>query len=99
MAAKSVIYYAGRGVLSLPLGRYQARLQAAAQKLHRSSLGPGGFVFLSSTTGIPPFTVVSILAGTMRIPIAVFLLPGLAGRLVRFGILVLFPQAAREIFR
>lgn len=99
MTAKSVLYYAGRGVLSIPLGKHQARLHAAGEQLNRSSLGPGGFVFVSSTTGLPPFTAVSILAGTMRLPLVLFLLTGFAGRLTRFGLLVLFPQVAKGFLK
>ena len=95
MTAKSAMYLAGRGVLSLPFGKHQERLDATSRKLSNSKLGPGGFIFVSGFTGLPPFYVVSILAGTLRIPFFVFFIPGTVGRLVRFAILVLFPQVAK----
>jgi membrane protein YqaA with SNARE-associated domain len=98
MTAKSVMYLAGRGVLSLPFGKHQERLDAAGQKLKGSKIGPGGFIFVSAFTGLPPFYVVSILAGTLRIPFFVFFFPGTVGRLIRFAIMVLFPQLAKGIF-
>jgi membrane protein YqaA with SNARE-associated domain len=97
MTAKSGMYLAGRGVLSLPFGRKQRRLEAAGRRLQASRIGPGGFTFLSASVGLPPFYVVSILAGTLRIPFLVFFLPGTAGRLIRFGILAFSPQAAMQI--
>jgi membrane protein YqaA with SNARE-associated domain len=95
MVAKSAMYLGGRGVLKLPLGKYQEKMDKVSEKLHRSRAGPGGFVFLSASTGLPPFYLVSILAGTLRLPFLVFFLPGFAGRLIRFGLLVLSPQLAK----
>ena len=98
MTAKSVMYLAGRGVLSLPLGKHQERMDAAGKKLQGSRIGPGGFIFVSAFTGLPPFYVVSILAGTLRIKFPVFFLPGTVGRLARFAVIVLFPQLAKGIW-
>jgi membrane protein YqaA with SNARE-associated domain len=98
MVAKSAMYLAGRGVLSLPMVKHQERLDAASQKLQRSKVGPGGFIFVSASTGWPPFYVVSILAGTLRIPFLVFFLPGTAGRLIRFALMVLFPQLFKDLW-
>jgi membrane protein YqaA with SNARE-associated domain len=98
MVAKSTMYLAGRGVLSLPMGKHQERLDAAGRKLQGSRAGPGGFVFLSASTGFPPFYIVSIVAGTLKVPFLVFLLPGTVGRLVRFGLMVLFPQLVKGIW-
>jgi len=97
MTAKSAMYLAGRGVLSLPWGKHQERLDATSRKLSNSRLGPGGFIFVSGSVGLPPFYIVSILAGTLRIPFAVFFIPGSLGRLVRFAVFVIFPQLAKSI--
>jgi membrane protein YqaA with SNARE-associated domain len=98
MVAKSAMYLAGRGVLSIPMGKHQKRLDAASQKLQKSKIGPGGFIFVSASTGWPPFYAVSILAGTLRIPFFVFFLPGTVGRLIRFGLMVLGPQLAKDLW-
>ena len=97
MTAKSVMYFAGRGVLSVPMGRASKRFEATSKKLSDSKLGPGGFMFVSGFTGLPPFYVVSILAGTIRIPYPIFLVPGGVGRFFRFAVIVLFPHLARQI--
>jgi membrane protein YqaA with SNARE-associated domain len=97
LSAKSAMYLAGRGVLSLPIGKHRERLDAASKKLQASKMGPGGFILLSGSAGLPPFYIVSILAGTLKIPFPVFFVPGMVGRLVRFGALVLFPQLGKGI--
>ena len=97
MTAKSAMYLAGRGVLSLPWGKNQERLDATSRKLSSSKLGPGGFIFVSGFVGLPPFYLVSILAGTLRIPFPVFFFPGTVGRLLRFAMFVIFPQLAKSI--
>ena len=97
MTAKTAMYFAGRGVISLPLGKYRERLDATSQKLSKSKLGPGGFVLVSASTGLPPFYVVSILAGTVRIPFLVYFVPGTIGRLTRFAVFVLAPQLIKYL--
>jgi membrane protein YqaA with SNARE-associated domain len=73
-------------------------LDAASQKLQSSKVGPGGFVFVSASTGFPPFYGVSILAGTLRIPFPIFFFPGTVGRLIRFALMVLFPQVFKDLW-
>jgi membrane protein YqaA with SNARE-associated domain len=91
MAAKAVLFLGGRGLVSLPL-RFRDRALAAAARLevHRRS-GPA-LVFTSALTGLPPFYVVSIAAGVLRFRLGLFLLVGLAGRLLRFGAVFALPR-------
>ena len=96
MAGKVVMYYAGRGALHLP----NARLQRAVATVHaryanRAALD-GPVLFSSASLGIPPFYIVSVAAGVLRIPVWRFLVVGLCGRLLRFGVIVLAPQLVRE---
>lgn len=98
MVAKSVMYMGGRGILNLPARKKNAKMEATREKLQKSKAGSGGFIFLSASTGFPPFYVVSILAGTLKIPFLVFFLPGALGRILRFALFVLFPQLAKGIW-
>jgi membrane protein YqaA with SNARE-associated domain len=52
-------------------------------------------MFASAFSGWPPFYLVSLAAGTLRQPFAPFFAAGFAGRFLRFGLLVLLPQAVR----
>jgi membrane protein YqaA with SNARE-associated domain len=96
MIGKGVMYYAGRGALTIRWARLQ-RLVASVEERYRrtgadrSALG-GSVIFLSAAVGFPPLYVVSIACGMFRVPFALFFTVGVIGRLVRFGAIVLLPQ-------
>jgi len=93
MIGKVLIYLAGRGAIRMPLREsYKERLAAARERLERSRLGTVPFLFVSASTGWPPFYVVSILAGVLRLGFWGFFVPGLLGRFVRFAVIAAFPQ-------
>lgn len=96
MVGKSLMYYAGVGALSLPSERLR-RMVAQVRERYQGAGATGttlgtGVILLSATVGLPPFYVVSIACGLLRIPFAQFFVLGLIGRLARFGIIVLAPQ-------
>ena len=92
MAGKIVMYLAGRGAVRLPGERMRRALEnVRATYTDRAAVG-GLVLFASATAGIPPFYIVTIAAGVMRVPIARFITIGLIGRLIRFGTLVMFPN-------
>ena len=96
MAGKSLMYLAGVGALQLPSARLR-RVVARVEERYRgakaggATLG-GGIILLSAVAGLPPFYVVSIACGLLRIPFLQFLTLGMLGRLVRFTVIVLAPQ-------
>jgi membrane protein YqaA with SNARE-associated domain len=96
MAGKVAMYYAGRGALRIRWQRLQRMVAAVEERYRRGpadkqSVG-GLVIFASSAVGIPPLYVVSIAAGMFRVPLPLFFFVGLAGRIVRFGLIVLVPQ-------
>ena len=101
MLGKVLFFYAGRGVLKLPAfserktrpGRRWdlARVQARLEEHPRTA---GWFVFLSAAVGLPPFAIVSVLAGVVRMRLATFLLWGSVGRFMRFFLAALLPGLA-----
>ena len=96
MLAKSVLYLAGSGLLHLPEGRATRRLhEALAKAQHWPNTGTL-FLFSSVSLGLPPFYLVSVAAGAIRLPFARFFVLGLAGRLLRFSLVVLLPQAIKS---
>ena len=72
---------------------HAGRLAALTRRLHdrRSS---AGVVLLSGSVGVPPLALVSVAAGATRMRLQDFLLCCLAGRTVRFGVMLL-PLALR----
>ena len=98
MTAKAMMYGAGRGLVRIPgerMKRWVTEAEAWASK--RPSM-EGGLIFFSAASGIPPFYFVSIACGIVRVKIVQFLVLGFAGRFIRFGIVVLFPQIAKAVF-
>lgn len=96
MIAKGILYFAGRGVLNIPMGKYEAKLAEVEQKFERWRGKSDLFIFLSASVGFPPFYVVSILAGVVKHNFYRFFLFGMAGRTIRFGLLALFPHLLRS---
>lgn len=94
MLAKSALYLAGRGVLSLPL-RSGRKLDALRARLEGNRAGVTGVLFASACAGVPPFYVVSVLAGTLRWSLPRFVVVGFCGRLLRFTIVLGLPQALK----
>jgi membrane protein YqaA with SNARE-associated domain len=95
MIAKSVLYFAGRGLVRLPGGRFARAAQGL--QAHASCRNTSTLVLLvSATTGFPPFYLLTIAAGSVRVPFARFLTVGLCGRLIRFAFLVGVPHALKS---
>jgi membrane protein YqaA with SNARE-associated domain len=96
MSAKVLLYLSGRGVMRLPLGRYRAKLEAVQARFEHRRSRASVFLFGSAATGFPPFYVVAVLAGMLRLRFSIFLIAGTLGRFVRFGVVVVVPQLVRH---
>jgi membrane protein YqaA with SNARE-associated domain len=98
MIAKIGLYHAGRGMLELPRGRHKDRhrekLATVRKKLDSWKAKPYLVYGVSSVTGLPPFYLTVLAAGAMKIRFNAFLAIGLAGRLLRFAVLVAITWAA-----
>lgn len=94
MIAKIGLYYAGRGMLELPRGRYKEKIETVRIKLERWKTKPYLVYAVSSVVGLPPFYLTVLAAGAMKIRFKAFLVIGLLGRLLRFAVLVAITWAA-----
>jgi membrane protein YqaA with SNARE-associated domain len=92
MAGKCALYWAGRGSLRFQRGRVSRTVGAWKERFERSPSRPAVLVFVSSAVGIPPFYVITILAGALRVQFTRFMVLGTCGRLVRFGALAFVPH-------
>lgn len=90
MAAKTILFLGGRGLVTLPAGHGE-RARAAASRLVAGGRSGPALVFTSALTGLPPFYVVSVAAGMLRFRTGSFLVAGLAGRLLRFSAVFALP--------
>jgi membrane protein YqaA with SNARE-associated domain len=69
-----------------------SRLFARAKEQRGAAISA---VFLSAFSGLPPFAVVSALAGTWRVRLAPFFVVGFAGRSARFAGVLFVPYLLR----
>jgi membrane protein YqaA with SNARE-associated domain len=91
MVAKSLLYWAGRGVLRLPGGARVENVLASLGCKVGAGWRAAALVFASAVIGIPPFYAMSVACGAMRWSFGSFLLFGFLGRLVRFSVTLLVP--------
>jgi membrane protein YqaA with SNARE-associated domain len=92
MIGKIIYYYLGRSSLDwrwvkrrTDTPRFQAGLEKWRTRLEDRPWVAALFVFVSASVGIPPFAIVAVLAGTLRMSITMFVVVGFAGRLLRFA--------------
>lgn len=92
MLGKIVYYYLGRSSLSWAWVRrktdkpaFQDALARWQAKVEGRPWVAAGFVLLSASVGIPPLAIVSVLAGTLRMSLTMFVVVGFVGRLARFA--------------
>lgn len=95
IAAKTLIYLTGRGVLNLPLKKYEAKLDPVRERLDRWKASPMLFILLSASTGMPPFYLVSIMAGMLKYNYTAYAICGFIGLLIRFTLIVTVPQIVK----
>jgi membrane protein YqaA with SNARE-associated domain len=88
MAGKCVVYRAARRGSQAPSPRVRAQLAKWQARFEAHRWAPVVLVLWSSTSGLPPFYVTTMLAGALKMNLPLFLAVGTAGRLVRFGGLI-----------
>jgi membrane protein YqaA with SNARE-associated domain len=92
MVGKAVLYRAARGAIDLgeKLSPKRAKqIERARSLVERHGSRPLSLIFVSASAGIPPFYVVSLAAGMLAVRFRSFVLVGLAGRAVRFGVIAI----------
>jgi membrane protein YqaA with SNARE-associated domain len=92
MLGKLVWYYLGASSLSwawvrrrIEQPKAQARLETWRTRTQERPVLTGGLVFASAASGFPPFAILAVLAGQLRMHLALFFGLGLAGRWLRFA--------------
>ena len=94
MIGKSCFFLGGRSALSWTKRRPRRSRIRLPGFVHRATNRPpvaAATVFVSAATGVPPFAVVSPLAGGWRLRLSSFVVVGFAGKSARFAALVLVP--------
>jgi membrane protein YqaA with SNARE-associated domain len=91
MAGKVIWYYLGANALSwgwvrrkVEKPQAQARLALWRTRTQERPVVAGLLVFVSAASGFPPFAIVAVLVGQLRMNVLVFFVLGLLGRWLRF---------------
>ena len=84
MISKIGIYKASRGAANLGKHKEDGKLAKARAMMERWKDKPVLLTFISASLGIPPFFLVSIVAGILEMRFATFVTVGFIGRTVRF---------------
>ena len=99
MIAKGILYGTGRGVLKLSVNNDKYGIKQVKElqlKMEKMDEKTSAFLFFSGVTGLPPFYLVAILAGTLKINFWNFFVFGFAGRWIRLAVVLALPQIIKE---
>jgi membrane protein YqaA with SNARE-associated domain len=93
MAAKTLLYLGSRSAAELALpARQRASLDRVRRLLSRRRPVQLLTLLASAVAGVPPFYLVTVCYGVLRLPLRDYLVVGVIGRAVRFGALALLPR-------
>ena len=98
VAGKMLSYLVGRGVLNVDRfrsrakGRWAERMAQVEQWCAEHEWGPAAVTFVSAFAGLPPYALVAVLAGSLRMPWWLFAGVSLVGRFLRFWAVVSIPH-------
>ena len=99
MIAKGILYGTGRGVLKISWNNSKfstKQIKELQLKMEKSRARNSAFLFFSGVTGLPPFYLVAILAGTLKLNFWNFFVCGFAGRLIRLAFVLALPQLIKQ---
>lgn len=95
MGAKTLIYLGSRRAEPAVPARQRAALQRVRALLLRRRRVQVATVLVSALGGVPPFYLVTVCCGVLRLPLRDFLVAGTVGRGLRFAALAFAPQLLR----
>ncbi|HEY4179160.1 MAG TPA: hypothetical protein VGM90_20090 [Kofleriaceae bacterium] len=84
MVAKVGIYKAAQKGANLKKYEENGKLEKARRLMAKWKDKPHVLTFISASTGIPPFFIVSLVGGLLELPFAAFMAVGFVGRSIRF---------------
>ena len=98
MLAKVALYVVARWIPERLPERAKRRLDEASAKVEKVRGAGWTLVFVSALTGLPPFYVVSLAAGVVKMSMLGMVIPGTLGRLIRFVLIARFTPLFKALF-
>ena len=95
MSAKTLLYLIGRGAPRRIPERHRQRLADLRVRLAGKPWLRRIVIVVSGATGLPPFTIITAVSGTVGWPLGDYVVCGTAGHALRFAALVFLPQLLR----
>ncbi len=95
---KVMMYYAGGGVLKLPIKRVQRGLEATQAKMEARPLWGKLLFFCSAVFSVPPLYVMALAAGAVRMNFVFFVVACGVGRFLHFTGVALLPGLWQRVF-
>ena len=92
MAGKTVLYFAGRGATRAIPKKYAKKVDKTRARLGGSRVLRSATMLVSGCVGMPPYYLVTLLCGALKLPLVEFIIIGFIGRAARFITLVLIPN-------
>jgi membrane protein YqaA with SNARE-associated domain len=96
LIGKTILYYSGQGLVRLPV-RGRERIDRFLEEARQREGIASGVLFAAAAAGVPPFYIVTVAAGAIRLNLLRFILIGFTGRLIRFSIVVYAPHLIRGL--
>jgi membrane protein YqaA with SNARE-associated domain len=91
MLAKVIQYYMALGALRLPSGARREKIERFRTRLEGYHGRRYWVLVASALLAVPPFYVISVLAALLKIRLRELIAIGMAGRVVRFTIILIIP--------
>jgi membrane protein YqaA with SNARE-associated domain len=98
MVGKSVLYWLARSAKVPRAQRFASAIERWRARFQGHPFSSVLIMGVSAVTGFPPFYIISIVAGALRISYVVFLIVGSLGRLAHFALFALVPHVASRWF-
>jgi membrane protein YqaA with SNARE-associated domain len=92
MTGKTAMYCVSRRATRPRSARLQQAIDRWGMQLQRHPRSAMGIILASSTLGVPPFYLVAVAAGALKIGLGQFLAIGTFGRLIHFAVVAFVPQ-------
>lgn len=96
MVGKGLLYFAGKGAVRIRI-RGKEKVDAFLADMEKRQGLTGSLLFVSATTGFPPFYVVTVASGAAGLSLSRFIIVGFVGRFIRYAVLIVAPHLVKEL--